>query len=105
MNEKKEKVLKSPGERVLSKLSDIVSSLSILENELLTLKPEEFVKFQALKKAKTNNGEILSPLQLRLIKIIKEGDDEFVKAVFNVASSFLLLKKNNTPNTTPEKNG
>jgi hypothetical protein len=92
--EKKEKTLKSAGEKVFSKLSDIESNLAILKSELFSLSPEELIKFQALKKAKSADKENLSILQTRLIKTIKDGDEEFIRALANVVNGFVLLRKN-----------
>ena len=93
MLEKKEKTLKSSGEKVFSKFSEMESSFAILKNEMFALSPEELAKFQALKKVKSANNENLSPLQMRLIRIIKSGDEEFVKALSNAVNGFVSLRK------------
>lgn len=95
MLEKKEKTLKSSGEKVFSKFSEMESSFAILKNEMFALSPEELAKFQALKNAKPANSENLSPTQIKLIKIIKEAKDkDFIQALSNTINGFVLVRKN-----------
>ena len=87
------KKVKSPGEKVFSKFSEIESSIATLKNELFSLSPEELAKFQSFKAIKAKNGENLSATQTKLIKIIKEADNEdFIRALSNAINSLVLVK-------------
>jgi hypothetical protein len=78
---------KSPGEKVYAKFTETESALAILKSELFSLSPEELKKFQLMKQANVGNKENLSALQIRLIKIVKESDETFIRALLNVVNS------------------
>jgi hypothetical protein len=91
--EKKAKPVKSCGERIFAKILEMEAAISILKGELYSLSPQELAKFQSLKEDNTNKKENLSTLQKRLIKIVKDGDEKFIRALFSVANSLKLVNE------------
>jgi len=87
----KEKTVKTCGEKIFAKIFEMESNFVILRNELQNLSPEELAKFQSLKKANAAGKDNLSAQQKRLIKIVKEGDEKFVRAVGNVVNSMIAM--------------
>jgi len=66
-----------------------------LKNELQNLSPQELAKFQALKKESAGKNDNLSAQQKRLIKIVKEGDEKFIRALANVVNSLMIINEAN----------
>jgi hypothetical protein len=87
------KAVKSQGERIFAKISEMESGFVILKNELQNLSPQELAKFQSLKKESTGKNDNLSATQKRLIKIVKEGDEKFIRALANVVNSLMIINE------------
>lgn len=92
-SEKKAKPVKSSGERVFAKITEMESAITILKGELLSLSPAELAKFQSFKEDASGKKENLSVLQKRLIKIVKDGDEKFIRAMSNVVNSLLAIQE------------
>lgn len=89
------KTAKSPGERVFNKLSEGEAFFANLRNDLFLLSPEELKIFQQMKEESKSKKDNLSAAQKRLIKIIKEKDENFIRALSNVVNSLLGLHGKN----------
>jgi len=88
------KPVKSSGSRIFAKISEMESAITIVKSELLSLSPEDLAKFQSFKEDTSGKKEEnLSVLQKRLIKIVKDGDETFIRAMNGVVNSLLVVQE------------
>jgi len=93
-SEKKVKPVKSSGSRIFAKISEMESAITILKSELFLLSPEDLAKIQSFKEDTSGKKEEnLSVLQKRLIKIVKDGDETFIRAISSVVNSLLAIQE------------
>jgi predicted DNA binding protein len=91
------KATKSPAERVFSKLQDLENITKTIRSEISSLSNEELQKFRVLREEKKKPGkEDLTDRQKRLIKIVKNSDEEFNKVLLTNALGLLVMKKPQT---------
>jgi hypothetical protein len=87
-------VKSSGGSRIFAKISEMESAITIVKSELLSLSPEDLLKLQSFKEDTSGKKEDnLSALQKRLIKIVKDGDETFIRAMNGVVNSLLVVQE------------